>query len=31
MKTLKLKNKLQANATMVSNDFIDHHLAQANG
>lgn len=31
MKTLKLKNKLQANATMISNDFIDHHLAQANG
>lgn len=31
MKTLKLKNKLQANATLVSNDFIDHHLAQANG
>lgn len=31
MKTLKLKNKLQANATLISNDFIDHHLAQANG
>lgn len=31
MKTLKLKNKLQPNATLVSNDFIDHHLAQANG
>lgn len=31
MKTLKLKNKLQANATIISNDFIDHHMAQANG
>ncbi len=31
MKTLKLKNKLQANATLISNDFIDHHMAQANG
>lgn len=31
MKTLKLKNKLQPNATLISNDFIDHHLAQANG
>lgn len=31
MKTLKLKNKLQANATLISNDFIDHHMAQASG
>lgn len=31
MKTLKLKNKLQANTTVISNDFIDHHMAQANG
>lgn len=31
MKTLKLKNKLQADATLISNDFIDHHMAQANG
>lgn len=31
MKTLKLKNKCQANATLVSNEFIDHHMAQASG
>lgn len=31
MKTLKLKNKLQVNATLVSNDFIDKYMAQANG
>lgn len=31
MKTMKLKNKLQANATLISNDFIDHHMAQASG
>lgn len=31
MKTLKLKNKLQANATLVSNDFIDKYMIQANG
>lgn len=31
MKTLKLENKIQTNATLVSNDFIDHHMAQASG
>ncbi len=31
MKTLKLKNKCQANATLISNEFIDHHMAQASG
>jgi len=31
MKTLKLKNKLQVSATLVSNDFIDKYMAQANG
>lgn len=31
MKTLKLKNKYQTNATLVSNDFIDHYMSKANG
>lgn len=31
MKTLKLKNKYQTNATLVSNDFIDHYMNHANG
>lgn len=31
MKTLKLKNKFQTNATLVANDFIDHYMTQANG
>lgn len=31
MKTLKLKNKLQVNSTLISNDFIDRYMAQANG
>lgn len=31
MKTLKLKNKLQVSATLVSNEFIDKYMAQANG
>lgn len=31
MKTLTLKNKLQTNTTLVSNDFIDHYMVAANG
>ena len=31
MKTLTLKNKCQANATLLSNDFIDHYMINANG
>ena len=31
MMTLKLKNKFQANATLVTNDFIDNYMASANG
>lgn len=31
MKTLKLKNKFQTNATLVSNTFIDNYMVQANG
>lgn len=31
MKTLKLKNKYQTNATLVSNDFIDCYMSKANG
>lgn len=31
MKTFKLKNKLQVSATLVSNEFIDKYMAQANG
>lgn len=31
MKTLKLKNKFQTNATLISNDFIDNHMTKANG
>lgn len=31
MKTLKLKNKFQTNATLVANDFIDNYMIQANG
>ena len=31
MKTLTLKNKFQANVTLVTNDFIDNYMAAANG
>lgn len=31
MKTLKLKNKYQTNATLISNDFIDLYMSKANG
>ena len=31
MKTLTIKNKLQTNTTLVSNDFIDHYMASASG
>lgn len=31
MKTFKLKNKLPSGATLISNDFIDKYMAQANG
>ena len=31
MKKFKLKNKLHVNATLVSNDFIDRYMTQANG
>ncbi|SHJ41277.1 DnaD domain protein [Hespellia stercorisuis] len=31
MKTLSLKNKYQSNATIISNDFIDHCMIKANG
>lgn len=31
MKTLKLKNKFQTNATLISNDFIDNYMIKANG
>ncbi len=31
MKTLKLKNKFQTNATLIANDFIDDYMVQANG
>ncbi len=31
MKTLTLKNKFQTNATLLSNDFIDNHMVNANG
>lgn len=31
MKTLKLKNKFQTNATLISNDFIDNYMSKANG
>lgn len=31
MKTLKLKNKFQTNATLIANDFIDNYMVQANG
>lgn len=31
MKVLTLKNKYQNNATIISNDFIDHHMIKANG
>jgi DnaD/phage-associated family protein len=31
MKTLKVKNQFQANATFISNDFIDNYMARANG
>ncbi len=31
MKSLKLKNRFQSNSTTIENDFIDHHMAKANG
>lgn len=31
MKTLTLKNNFQTNATLISNDFIDNYMIQANG
>lgn len=31
MKTLKLKNRFQANATILPNEFIDHYMVSANG
>lgn len=31
MRTLTLKNKFQTNATLISNDFIDDYMIQANG
>lgn len=31
MKTFTLKNQFHTNATLVSNAFIDHYMAQANG
>lgn len=31
MKTLTLKNKFQTNATLVTNDFIDNYMINANG
>lgn len=31
MKSLTIKNKLQMNTTLVSNDFIDHYMVSANG
>ena len=31
MKSLKLKNRFQSNTTTIENDFIDHHMAKANG
>lgn len=30
-RTLTLKNRFQGNTTIVENDFIDHHMAKANG
>ena len=30
-RTLTLKNRFQGNSTIVENDFIDHHMAKANG
>lgn len=31
MKTLKLKNSFQTNATLIANDFIDNYMIHANG
>lgn len=31
MKTLTLKNKFQTNATLITNDFIDNYMVDANG
>lgn len=31
MKTLTLKNKFQTNMTLITNDFIDNYMIQANG
>lgn len=31
MRTLTLKNQFQTNATLVTNDFIDHYMVPANG
>lgn len=31
MKKLTIRNKFQNNATMISNEFIDHYMTEANG
>lgn len=31
MKTLKLKNRFQTNATLIANEFIDKYMVKANG
>ena len=31
MKTLKVNNIFQTNATLIANDFIDKYMAKANG
>ena len=31
MKTLTLKNKFQTNVTLITNDFIDNYMINANG
>ena len=31
MKSFKLRNRFQNNTTTIENDFIDNHMAKANG
>lgn len=31
MKTLKLRNQFQTDSTLIENEFIDHHMVDANG
>ncbi len=31
MKRLKVKDRFQANATILPNEFIDHYMVSANG